>query len=335
MENGFRLYLREHDNKLGGKEVKVRLVDEDADPEIGISAGQELAQDESVTAVVGVVDSAIALGLKDTFNKARKPLIIAGAGADAITGKAASEFVWSTTFANSEVSAAMGRHLAAAARGGGVFLIGPDSAAGMELLGGFQETFTTSGGTIAGQQLTPSGKTTNFQASLAAIQSSDAQAVFAFYAGAEAVAFVTQYQELGLAGEVPLYASGFLTEGSVLEAQGEAATGIQTSLHYSSELDTPGNRTFVGGYSAAYGSSPTIFSVAAYDAAAVLDKALVKGTSGDQIISGLRTVDKVDSPRGPWSFSATHGPFQTYYLRTVTMKDGELVNAVDRELTTP
>ena len=183
--------------------------------------------------------------------------------------------------------------------------------------------------------MTPFGKTTNFQPYLAAIRSSGAKAVFAFYSGAEAVGFVKQYKELGLAGKVPLYACGFLTEGSMLKAQGDAATGIQTSLHYSSELDNPRNKEFVAAYAEAYGGTPTTFSASAYDAAAVLDKALVKGTSGAQIVEGLKSVDKVDSPRGSWSFSDTHGPLQTYYLRTVVSKGGQLVNAVDRALTAP
>jgi branched-chain amino acid transport system substrate-binding protein len=335
MENGFSLYLKEHGNKLGGKDVTVKLVDEGGGPETGVPAGQALAQDDSVNAVVGVVNSAIALGLKDPFKEAKKPLIIANAGANAITGKASSEYVWRTSFANSEVSGAIGKHVAEEVKGGGVFLIGPDYAAGKEFLGGFQATFQAAGGKVVGQQMTPFGKTTNFQPYLAAIRSSGAKAVFAFYSGAEAVAFVKQYKELGLAGKVPLYACGFLTEGSVLKAQGDAAVGIQTSLHYSSELDNPRNKEFVGAYTKAYGSTPTTFSVSAYDAAAVLDKALVKGTSGAQIVAGLKSVDKVDSPRGSWSFSDKHGPLQTYYLRTVTKKDGRLVNTVDKELITP
>ena len=50
-------------------------------------------------------------------------------------------------------------------------------------------------------------------------------AVFVFYAGAEAVSFVKQYKEFGLSESVPLYGSGFLTEGGVLTAQGAAADG--------------------------------------------------------------------------------------------------------------
>lgn len=335
MENGFRLYLQEHDNKLGGRDITVTVSDEGGGPDTGVPAGQALAQDESVDAVVGVVNSAIALGLRDAFEEAKKPLIVANAGADAITGDAASEYVWRTSFANSESSAAIGAHVAEQVKGGGVYLIGPDYAAGKEFLGGFEEAFTAAGGTVVGKQMTPFGKTTNFQPYIAAIHNSDAKAVFAFYAGAEAVAFVKQYSTLGLAGQVPLYATGFLTEGSVLAAQGAAADGIQTSLHYSSELTNPRNEAFVAAYTKEYGSAPTVYSVQAYDAAAVLDEALAKGTSGEQIVAGLKAIDTVDSPRGAWSFSEKHGPEQTYYLRTVEDEGGTLVNAVNGELTKP
>ena len=335
MENGFKLYLKEHGNKLGGHAVEVKVVDEGAGPETGVPAAQSLAQDEAVSAVVGIVNSAVALGAKDAFNEAKKPLIVANAGADAITGAAASDYVWRTSFANSEAAGAIGAHVAKEAKGGGVFLIAPDYTAGKEFLGGFEKTFTAAGGKVAGQRLTPFGKTTNYQPYIAAIRNSGAKAVFAFYSGAEAVAFVKQYKDFGLAGKVQLYSTGFLTEGSVLKAQGDAALGIQTSLHYSSELDNPRNKTFVEAYTKAYGSTPSVFSVQAYDAAAALDKAFTKGTSGQQIVEGLKAVGEIDSPRGAWSFSDKHGPAQTYYLRTVTAKGNVLVNAVDRELTKP
>jgi branched-chain amino acid transport system substrate-binding protein len=331
MENGFNLYLKEKGNKLGGKKITVKLVDEGGGPETGVPAGQALAQDESVSAVVGVVNSAIALGLKDSFEEAKKPLIIANAGADAITGAQSSEFVWRTSFTNSETAAALGKHVAETIDGS-VYLMAADYAAGKEALGGFEKTFTAAGGKVAGKQFTPFGKTTNFQPYLAAARNSGAKAVFVFYAGAEAVAFVKQYSELGLAKTTPLFGSGFLTEGSVLKAQGAAATGIQTSLHYSSEIDTPKNAAFVDAYTKAYGSAPTVYSVQAYDAAGALDKALTKGTSGEQIVTGLKAAGEIDSPRGKFSFSDTHGPVQAYYLRKVADKNGTLVNTVVGEL---
>lgn len=335
MENGFRLYLTEKGGKLGGKTVTVKVVDEGGGPDTGVPAGQALARDTSVNAVVGVVNSAVALGLKDAFQEAKKPLIVANAGADAITGASASDYVWRTSFSNNEPGAAIGKRVADAVKGGSVFLIGPDYAAGKEFLAGFQTAFQAAGGKIAGQQMTPFGTTTNFAPYLGTIRNSGAVAVFAFYAGSEAVAFVKQYAELGLAGTIPLYANGFLTEGSVLTAQGAAAKGIQSSLHYSSELDTPRNKAFVDSYTKAYSGTPTVYSVQAYDAAAVLDQAMAKGSAGTDIVAGLKGLGKIDSPRGEWSFSPTHGPVQTYYLRTVKDKNGQLVNAVDGPLPKP
>ncbi len=184
MEAGFRLYLDENDNKLGGKEVELTVVDEGSGPEDGVPAGTKLAQDESVDAVVGIVNSAVALGLTDSFTEAKKPLIITNAGANDITGKSSSPYVWRTSFSNGEVSEAIGAHVAKEVGDGKVYLVGPDYAAGQEFLASFKKSFEGAGGKVAGTQMTPFGKTTNFQPYLQKVRNAKPKAVFAFYAGA-------------------------------------------------------------------------------------------------------------------------------------------------------
>ena len=333
MEQGFRSYLQEKGGKLGGKTVDVSVVDEGAGPETGVPAGQKLAAQADLSAVVGIVNSAVALGLRETFQEARKPLIVANAGADAITGASRSDYVWRTSFANSEPAAALGKHVADQVKGGSVYLVAPDYAAGKEFLDGFEKAFTAAGGKVAGRALPPFGKTSNYQPFLAGIQSSGAAAVFAFFAGSEAVGFVKQYRELGVG--LPLYAPGFLTEGGVLQAQGEAAAGIQTSLHYSDQLDNPRNKAFTAAYRTAYDEAPTTYAVQAYDAAQALDMALSRGTSGEQVIAGLKAITSIDSPRGPFSFTAGQGPKQTYYLRVTEPGTAGLVNRVVSTLAAP
>jgi branched-chain amino acid transport system substrate-binding protein len=333
MENGFRMYLEAKGGKLGGREVQVVVADEGGGPESGVPAAQKLVQQDKVTTVVGVVNSAVALGIRDLATDAKVPLIVANAGANAITGEQRSDYVWRTSFTNGEVAAALGDYVAGEVGGGRVFLAAPDYAAGKEATAGFQEAFEAAGGQVAGTELTPFGTTTNFQPYLARIQRSGAKAVYCFYAGAEAVAFVKQYQQFGLASKVPLYCSGFVTEGGVLAAQGEAALGIRTSLHYSDQIDNPTNQRFVADYTAKFGAAPTVYSVQAYDAAAVLDQALAKGTGGDAIVEGLKGVGEVDSPRGRWRFDDGHGPDQTYDLRETREQGGKIVNAVVQPLT--
>lgn len=332
MENGFRLYLKQKGEKLGGKTITLKVVDEGAGPDTGVPAGQALARDADVKAVAGVVNSAVALGLRDAFQEAKKPLIVANAGADAISGDRSSDYMWRTSFSNGECGASLGKYVASQLKGASAYLMAPDYAAGKEAVTGFEQAFKAAGGTVAGTQLTPFGTTTNFQPYLAAARNSGAKAIFAFYAGSEAVTFVKQYNELGMSTDLPLYGSGFLTEGGVLAAQGKSAVGIMTSLNYSNQLDTATNKTFVDDYTKAYGSAPTVYSVTAYDAAAVLDKALTQGVGGDQIVAGLKAIGTIDSPRGQWKFSEKHGAAQAYYLRKVVEKDGQLVNSVIGDL---
>jgi branched-chain amino acid transport system substrate-binding protein len=331
MENGFRMYLDAKGGKLGGRTVQLVVADEGGGPESGVPAAQKLVQQDKVTAMVGVVNSAVALGVRDLVADAKVPLIVANAGANAITGEQRSDYLWRTSFTNGEVAGALGAYVAEQVGKGKVFLAAPDYAAGKEATAGFQETFEAAGGQVAGTELTPFGTTNNFQPYLARIQRSGAKAVYCFYAGAEAVAFVKQYQQFGLASKIPLYCSGFVTEGGVLAAQGDAALGIRTSLHYSDQIDNPTNQKFVAEYSSRYGA-PTVYAVQAYDAAAVLDQALARGTTGDAVVEGLKGVGEIDSPRGPWRFNDGHGPDQTYYLRETKRQGGRIVNAVVQPL---
>jgi branched-chain amino acid transport system substrate-binding protein len=241
--------------------------------------------------------------------------------------------VWRTSFTNAQVAAAMGEHLAAEGIGP-VYAMAPDYAAGQEVVAGFTEAFEAGGGTLAGQALTPFGTTQDFQPFLSSVQGSGAAAVFAFYAGGEAVSFVQQYAEFGLKDSIPLYGSGFLTEGSVLDAQGEAAVGVRTSLHYSTEVDNEANADFVQAYQAAYDELPTVYAVQAYDAANVLARALEEAgdLDGTAITDALDALGEIeDSPRGPWSFNG-QTPEQSIYLREVTDEDGTLLNSVVTDL---
>lgn len=333
MEQGFKLYLEQKDNRLGGKEVQLIETDEGAGPQTGVPATEKLITADGAVAVVGIVNSATAAGLQRTFVESKVPLIVANAGADTLTAEP-SDYIWRTSFTNGGVAEAAGPKVKEELGDGSVYLMAADYAAGKEAMAGFKRSFEAAGGTIAGEDYTPFGTTTDWQPYLNKVRTSGAKGVFVFYAGAEAVNFVKQYEQF-LGGEnIQLYGSGFLTEGTVLDAQAEAADGVKTSLHYSDQIDTPRNREFVEAYTAKYNMAPTVYSVQMYDAAAVLDKALesADGTTGEAIAQALGGVGQIDSPRGTWQFDANHDPDQPYVLREVQTVDGKRVNAVVGEL---
>lgn len=333
MANGFQLYLDQHDGQLGGQDVEIVKADEGEGPDTGVPAVQKVVTQDQVSAVVGIVNSATALGVKDIVTQNEVPLIVANAGANDLAD--GSDYLWRTSFTNEGVGASLGEEVKKEVGDGSVYVMAADYAAGEEFAGGFIEAFEAAGGKVAGESYTPFGTTNDWQPFLTKAQNSGAKAVYAFYAGAEAVNFVKQYKSFGLAGSLPLYGPGFLTEGGVLAAQGADAVGVRTSLHYSNLLDTPENQEFVEAYQDAYGAAPTVYSVQAYDAAAALDLAVEEadGTDGAAISAALGEIGEIDSPRGAWSFDDLHNPDQPYFLREVEAVDGGFGNTVVSNLT--
>ncbi|MFD4916651.1 ABC transporter substrate-binding protein [Streptomyces virginiae] len=317
MKQGFELYVRQHGGRLGGREVQIVVADEGETADSGKAAAEKLVKQDRVLAVSGVVSSATVNGVKDLFESSKIPLVGSNASPTTLTG---TKYIWRTSYVNDEPGKAFGAHVAERA-GGPVFLIAAGYQAGKDEIEGFKSTFLPAGGTIAGEEVyTPFPGTKNFQPYLSRIQNSGAKAVFCFYAGGAAVDFVKQYRDFGLAGKIPLYAPGFLTEGGVLGGQGDAAEGIRTALNYSADLDNPANRRFAPAYRAAHGTDPTTYAMASWDAAQVLDKAI--GAAGGTVTSetvnaALATVGDIDSPRGTWRFNSGGTPIQPWYLREV------------------
>lgn len=331
MKRGWDLWIEQHGGKFGDYTVETVVADEGEKPQTGVPAAQRLLQQEQVDVIVGIVNSATALGVRDLVHNAKKTLLIANAGAEDLTKDAGSPYIWRVSFSNGQPPAAMGRYLGEKAPNDSVYLMAPDYAAGTEAIGAFRAEFEAAGGTIAGEAQSPFGTTQDYQPFLSEIRRSGAKATFCFYAGSEAVQFVKQYRQFGLASDIPLYGSGFLTEGSVLDAQADAALGVHTALHYTSELDNPANAEFVRAYGARYdGAVPTVYSVQTWDAANVLSRALqgASGLGGDALsktLSGLGPID--DSPRGSWEFESQN-PKQKFYVRKVEKAGGKYVNVV-------
>ena len=112
-----------------------------------------------------------------------------------------------------------------------------------------------------------------FQALLTEIASLKPDATFAFFAGGGAVKFVKDYAAAGLTKTVPLYGPGFLTDGT-LEAQGEAAQGLLTTLHYADGLPNEKDKSFRLNYAKAYKLQPDVYADAGLRRGAVARRRL-------------------------------------------------------------
>ncbi|MDO8420426.1 MAG: ABC transporter substrate-binding protein, partial [Rubrivivax sp.] len=241
IENGFRLYVAEQGGKLGGREIEWFKVDDESDPSKATDNANKLIKRDNVDVLVGTVHSGVAMAMARVARDSGTMLIVPNAGADAVTGAMCAPHIFRSSFSNWQPGYAMGEVMAKKGHKK-VVTITWKYAAGDESVKGFREAFEKQGGSVM-KELSLPFPNVEFQALLTEIASLKPDAVYTFFAGGGAVKFVKDYAAAGLKTSIPLYGAGFLTDGT-LQAQGAAADGLLTTLHYGDSLDTPRDKAF-------------------------------------------------------------------------------------------
>ena len=315
--DAMKLASSEHGGKLGGRVVEWVAVDDESDPAKAPANVNKLIAGEKVDILTGPVHSGVAMAMMQIVRQENVLTIVTNAGAQAVTGSLCAPHVFRTSFSNWQTSYPCADVMLKAGHKKAVLMFWNYSF-GQESMAAFKEGYAKGGGTIVKEIPVPF-PSTEFQANLSEIASLKPDAVFVFFAGAGAAKFVKDYADAGLKDKVALYGSGFLTEG-VLAAEGPAAEGIKTTLHYADTLDNAANHKFRDAFKKATGRDADVYAVAGYDTVNVLARALdkVKGDTGAQkeLIAALEGV-RLDSPRGPFRFSKAHNPIQDVYVRQV------------------
>lgn len=317
IDNGFRLYVEQKGGMLGGRPVAFVQVDDESKPENGTDNMNRLVSRDKVDVVVGTVHSGVAMAMVKVARDSNTLLIIPNAGANDATGPLCAPNIFRSSFSNWQPNFPMGKVLYdSGARN--VATITWRYTSGTEQMAAFKEGFAKAGGKVV-EDLTLPFPEVEFQALITRIATLGPDAVHAFFAGGGAVKFVKDYAAAGLMKTIPLVGSGFLTDGT-LEAQGAAAEGLRTTLHYADDLDNPANKAFLAAFRKRFNEDADIYAVQGYDAAALWDVGLtaVKGDAGarDPMIAAMGAA-RIDSPRGPLSFNRAHNPIQNVYLREV------------------
>ena len=335
IENGFRLQIAETGGKVAGREVEFFKVDDESDPSKATDNVNKLVKRDAVDVLVGTVHSGVAMAMAKVAKDSGTLLIVPNAGADAVTGAMCATNIFRSSFSNWQPGYAMGEVVAKKGHKK-VVTITWKYAAGDESVKGFKEAFEKGGGAVV-KELSLPFPNVEFQALLTEIAATKPDAVYTFFAGGGAVKFVKDYAGAGLKKSIPLYGAGFITDGT-LEAQGDAADGLFTTLHYADSLGTPRDNAFRLAYAKAYKLQPDVYAVQGYDAAQMLAIGLnaVKGdvSKKAEIAAALQKA-KIDSPRGAFSLSKAHNPVQDIYLRQVVGKENKLVGVASKSLADP
>jgi branched-chain amino acid transport system substrate-binding protein len=320
MRNSFELALDHLGRKMGGLPVEVIYEDDAQKPEVGRQKSEKLVQSDEVDFVVGYIWSNVLLASLKPVLDSGTFLISANAGPSQIAGELCSPFFFSTSWNNDQTPQAVGEYMNQKGVKD-VYLIGPNYAAGKDMLAGVASTFK---GKVVGEDLTKWPDQLDFSAELTKVKAAKPDAVFVFYPGAAGVQFLTQYSQAGLKGQIPLY-TAFTIDALSLPLQKDLAIGVPGAQQWVNDLPNDANKKYVADFRAKHKAYPSFYGAQSYDAANFINGAVVavKGdlANKDGIRAELRKVNYA-SVRGPYKLGNNHFPIQNFYLQDV-VKDAE------------
>jgi branched-chain amino acid transport system substrate-binding protein len=321
MVDAVNLALEQIDHKMAGLPVEAIVEDDGFKPEIGKQKTDKLVKQDNVDFVAGYIWSHILLASRNSVLDAGKFLISSNAGPSQIAGELCDKNFFSTSWQNDQTPMAMGEVL----NKQGVkslYVMAPNYAAGKDMVAGVERTFK---GEVIGRDMTKWGADAqlDFSAELAKVKASGADALFVFYPGKAGSALIRQYEQAGLAGQIPLY-TVFTIDAIALpklqEAKMTGALGSLMTQFWSPDLDNPQNKLFVDSFKKKYGHYPSFYAAQSYDTIFLIKHAVEAVNGNLEDMDGMRAaMASADFPsvRGPFKYGNNHFPIQNFYLREV------------------
>lgn len=327
IERGFQLALDEYGPALG-RPIEIIRADDELVPNVAVQRFNKLVSSDNVDIIAGVLGSNVAIAVSELADRAKKPIVFAGAYADEVTGKFCSAYVARTSFSANGFQYNAGKYWASK----GVksaFILGPDYAAGHAWLGAFKRGFQEAGGKVVQEAWTPFQKTKDWGPALTQASTSGAQVIYSIYAGNEAAQVVKQHAEFGLREKLPLIGDQWVYDETLWPILGDVVYGAKFIASYYPELDNPENKKFVSAYQKKYGKEPDVNAELGYANGKAIMLALQKSAGvmpkdGAQFISTLRALE-FDSPRGRIRFNRSNSALldKVYVLELVKQANGQ------------
>ena len=222
MRDGIELYLKQHNNQLGGRNVSLIVVDDQGQPAVALTQVRKLVEEDHVDVLFGVLSAAIGAALVPYINEHKIPTIYPIVSSNDLTQRTPSAYIVRTGWTSSQPTHVLADYAFHVLGYRKVATVAYDFSFGWESVGGFVDTFQQLGGKVTKETWSPL-TTTDYSPYLSALPR-DVDAIMCSFSGSAAVNFIQQYRAFGL--KMPLICQGNTTDESTLQATGPQALGI-------------------------------------------------------------------------------------------------------------
>jgi branched-chain amino acid transport system substrate-binding protein len=332
---GMELALKERNYTAGGYKIEVVKASSNGDPNSAVSAARKLVEQDKVQILIGPTSGSEGIAVKDYAKGQLQTTFLNGTSAaqeTTLVSPAPNFFRFSTDGA--QWSAGLGSH--SYAKGyKKVAVVAEDYAFPYSQVAGFMMEYCKAGGRVLDKQWVPIG--TKDYSSVIAKLPADIDAVYVALGGADAVNFLTQYEQNG--GTKPLIGGSITVDQTVLGYTGkrrDALVGTPSAGPMADGWDNAAWKKFVADYKATFKDgfpSPSLFAHGYYvNTKAALDALdAVKGDLSNNQAALRKTLATmtVATPTGDVKLDENRNAVANMYLTEVAKaSDGTLYNKV-------
>lgn len=332
VEAGARLYMQQHGDKVGGRQIQLIVKDDGGiQPEVTKRQAQELIVQDKVNVIAGFGLTPLAFAAAPIATQSKTPMIVMAAGTSSIMQK--SPYIVRTSMTLPQTTAPLADWAAKNPNSHikTVVTMVSDFGPGHDAEKVFVKNFTAGGGKILESIRIPQ-QNPDFSPFLQRVKNIKPDAVFVFVPSGQGSTLMKQFTQRGLnADGIRLIATGDVLDDDLLPSMGQEAVGVVTSQHYSAAHDSPENKAYVAAFKKLTNNTmrPNFMSIGGYDGMHLIYLALEKAgpnATGDQLLAAMKGASWV-SPRGPMSIDPeTRDVVQNIYIRRAEKVGNEIYN---------
>ena len=313
MEQGVVTWLKEHNNKIAGRDIEFFSADTGGNPAGTKTKVQELVERDKVDTILGPLAAFELLAITDYVAQSKIPLLSLAAAED-MTQRRPNPFFIRASATSAQAMHPMADYAAKEMKLKRVICISEDFAFGHEQMGGFQQTFEDNGGKIL-KKIWPPLVTPDYTPYVAQI--ADCDGVCQGFAGSNPLRFMKAYASAGL--KFPVVTGETGGDDALLKSYGDEALGLTSCIPYTLDLPTDGNQRFVNGMLKNFNTVPGQYAGLLYVNCDVVEAGLkaLGGDSSDKtkLVTAMRSANLTDTPRGPVKFDHLGNVIGDFYIR--------------------
>ena len=337
---GADLALMQRKGMAGGKKIEFVKGSSNANPDVAVNATRKLVEQDKVQIMVGPLSGSEGIAVKN-YSKSQPGVtfVNGGSGAQATTLVDPSPNFFRFNTEGAQWMVGLGDYAFKDKGYKRMALIAEDYSFPYSQVQGFMAGFCKAGGKMVEKIWVPLG-TKDYAAAIAKLPR-DIDAIFAVLGGADAVNFLTQYEQAG--GTKPIVGGTITVDQTVLGFRGrrpDAIVGTPTAGPMADSLDTPEWKQFVSDYKANFKDglpSPSLFAFLYYiNTKAVLDALdAVGGDLGNNQARFRDTLSKMTlkTPVGDYRLDGNRQAVAPNFITEVAKApDGRFFNKVVRKV---